>query len=466
MATIGQQLLQPENGWKRYDDRHNSIKYTGDWVFENTVGYYDNTVSHVNQGTSGARVDFCFQGTKIRIIANWYTNKPKDIKIIINGEQEVFSEYTTITTPAQHMILSYEKTGLEYGIHRVEVISPDDMTGKSWNIDAIDIDSDGELIRHDYFETNYEMPMRKYGIAWYDFDEASGNTIDKLGNGYIGTVTGATRVEGWNGEGNALNFDGIDDVLVQTLGSSANIPSNGGLTMRFKFKCNTNKSTDMYMVASLNAFTTQKGMTVYINNGKIGTAWSNSGGNFCYYIVSEKTYIDNKWHDLFLSWDGLQHSLVYLFIDDMTKPIAKVKANFNNNGHLYPNFNIGRLAGVTNGWFTGQIDDFQLYNKALSPSDFTQKRLVVKTKDNKNLVLSPSSARVKEIPNTAEYMMLAQGGVVREIDSAVDRPPIDFTKPTTEYELVTNNRTPLGKGGMFTIPIGTDFKTAMIEDNY
>ncbi len=117
-------------------------------------------------------------------------------------------------------------------------------------------------------------------------------------------------------------------------------------------------------------------------------------------------------------------------------------------------------------WYSGQLDDLQIYNKALSPSDFTKKRLVVKTTDNKNLVLSPTLARVKEIPNTAEYMMLDQGGVVREIDSAVDSQPIDFTKPTTEYELVTNNKTPLGKGRMFTIPIGSDFKTAMIEDNY
>ncbi|MFJ3387481.1 LamG-like jellyroll fold domain-containing protein [Lysinibacillus sp. NPDC086135] len=464
---LGQSLPQPENGWRRYNDNYTRLHYVGSWAYGANTSYYqgDRTLSNKIDDY----VKITFTGSNIRIISaigaigTETTNSSQiDVKID-NNPIESFSIVSTTSSATLFQVVVYEKLNLPQGIHTITIKNKQNL---NFTLDAIDIDSNGELLRHDYFETDYEEPMRKYGIAWYDFDESSGNTIDKLGSGYVGTITGATRVSGWNGEGNALDFDGIDDVLVQTLGSSADIPSTGGLTMRFKFKCNTNKSTDMYMVASLNAFTTQKGMTIYINNGKIGTAWSNSGGNFCYYIVSENTYIDNKWHDLFLSWDGLKDSLVYLFIDDMTKPIAKVKANFNNNGHLYPNFNIGRLAGVTNGWFTGQIDDFQLYDKALSPSDFTQKRLVVKTSDNKNLVLSPTSTRVKEIPNTEEYMILAQGGIVREIDSAVDRPPIDFTKTTTEYEIVTNNKSALGKGRMFTIPIGSYFKTAMIEDNY
>jgi len=466
MATIGQQLLQPEMGWKRYDDRHNSIKYTGNWLFENTTGYYNGTVSHVNQGTSGARVDFCFYGTKIRIIANWYTNKPTNVKIIIDGVQETFSEYTTITTPTQHMILSYEKIGLENKIHKVEVISPDDMTGKSWNIDAIDIGINDDLIRHDYFDTNWEEPMRKYGIGWYGFDEHSGDTKDKLGSNYIGSIANANRVQGWNNKGYALNFNGTSSVLVQVLENSLKLPSIGGLTMRFKFKCNTFKALGMYLVASLNSFNNQKGMTVYIFNGKLGIGWTtNTAGNYCFDITSDIDYLDNKWHDLFFSWDGLANSMVYLYVDNMVEPVAKVKAQYSNNGHLYPNFNIGRLAGITSGWFTGQIDDFQLYNKALLPSEFPQKRLAVKTVDKKNLVLSNTSTRVQEIPDVDEITLIDKGNIIQEIDSSIDRPSIDLTKVSNEYEIVNNTKTTLGTGKLFTIPID-NFKTAIIEDNY
>ena len=310
-----------------------------------------------------------------------------------------------------------------------------------------------------------EQLMTLYGVEWYDFDEGGGNTTGKLGS--IGTVTGTNRVAGWNGEGYAMNFNGTSDVMTQTLGFDAQIPSSGGVTIRFKFKCNTVKASDMYMLATLNAYATQKGMSIgIILNGKFHIAWTNAGAKYCFQYVSDKVYADDKWHDVFVSWDGLANSLVRIYIDDMNTPVAVLIAQFDNVGHLYPNFNLGRSAGATTGWYTGQIDDVQIYSKALLPSDFNQKRIVIKTTDSKNLVLSPSSGRVKQIPSSVEYMVLAQGYAVKEIDSAVDSTPIDFTKPTTEYEIVSNNKVPLGKGRMFTVPIGADFKTTMIEDNY
>lgn len=307
-----------------------------------------------------------------------------------------------------------------------------------------------------------EQLMTQYGVAWFGFDEASGNVYDKLGLGnYVGTPSNIQRLEGWNGEGYSASFNGTSSVISQ----NATMPDRE-VTIRYKFRTSVKKTSGMYQLATVNTFTTQKGMITAIIDGKFALTWTNAGATYCFEHISTNDYSDGKWHDVFISWDGLTGSLVYIYIDDMVNPIAKIKAMNSNNGHNFPVFPIGRLANSTGGWYSGEMDDLQIYNKALSPSDFTQKRLVVKTTDNKNLVLSPTSNRVKEISNTAEYMMLAQGGVVKEIDSAVDRPPIDFTKTTTEYELVTNNRTPLGKGRMFTIPIGTDFKTAMIEDNY
>ena len=464
MATIGQQLLQPEMGWRRYDDTNsiNFIKYTGNWTLSANSGYYGGNVKATN--VVGDKVVFVFYGTKIRLITDIFTNKTKMALIKIDNIEETYSQYNTISG-GLGQVLVYEKTGLPLGIHRVEIKLTEP---NSWlTLDAIEIDSDGELIRPDYFETNWEELMRSYGIGWYGFDELSGNVIDKLGNGYIGVLNGSpNRVAGWNGKGNALNFDGIDDVLVQNVGSSINLPSVGGLTMRFKFKCNTFKALGMYLVASLNSFNNQKGMTVYIFNGKLGIGWTtNTAGNYCFDITSDIDYLDNKWHDLFFSWDGLANSMVYLYVDDMVEPVAKVRAQYNNNGHLYPNFNIGRLAGITSGWFTGQIDDFQLYNKALLPSEFPQKRLVVKTVDKKNLVLSNTSTRVQEIPDVDEITLIDKGNIIQEIDSSIDRPSIDLTKVSNEYEIVNKTKTTLGTGKLFTIPID-NFKTAIIEDNY
>lgn len=307
-----------------------------------------------------------------------------------------------------------------------------------------------------------EQLMIQYGVAWFGFDEVSGNVFDKLGlNYYLGTVTGVTRTQGWNGEGSAIQSNGTNQYVV----FNSPVVPNDVFTIKFKIKALPNTSAGSYFLGNVHMGTTNanNGFTLVTASDYIRYIEVATNGSMINCYIDIYGVLDNKWHDIIISKNS--NKLVSIYVDKKLYGTILSTTNFNATNPLGL-LNATSFYGQAGRWLNGQLDDLQIYNKALSPSDFEQKRLVIKTKDNKNLVLSPTSARVKEIPNTAEYMMLAQGGVVREIDSAVDRPPIDFTKPTTEYELVTNNRTPLGKGGMFTIPIGTDFKTAMIEDNY
>ncbi|OXS65593.1 hypothetical protein B1B04_24905 [Lysinibacillus sp. KCTC 33748] len=301
-----------------------------------------------------------------------------------------------------------------------------------------------------------EQLMAQHGVAWFGFDEVSGNVTDKLGNGYTGTVTGATRVEGWNGEGSAMDFNGVNQYVT----FNSPILPLGAKTIRFKMLNRQNKTTSRIICTS--SSTTVGDLSITLTDNLLQLSIRHSVGSVHNFIEA----IDlNKWYDIMITFDGATiGSNIRMYVNDKEKFHGLLTSNEQSG----INMRLGNIAStlIATDYFNGQLDDFQIYNKALSPSDFTQKRLVVKTSDNKNLVLSPDTARVKEIPNIAEYMMLAQGGIVKEIDLAVDRPPIDFTKLTTEYEIVTNNRTPLGKGRMFTAPIGSDFKTAMIEDNY
>ncbi|OXS74274.1 hypothetical protein B1B04_09105 [Lysinibacillus sp. KCTC 33748] len=313
-----------------------------------------------------------------------------------------------------------------------------------------------------------EQLMAYYGVAWFDFDEASGNVGDKLGNGYTGTVTSATRVGGWNGEGNSMSFNGSNSMV----SFDNKILPLGEKTIGFKFKStNYIATTQSIMETYTSASNNGTGYGIKLVSGVISvqfyTATNPLVTSMSISTPSNINLCDGKWHSIVFSWTGKVEDIAKLYLDDELVSISKSDKAEDSTNYSSNNLNIGAMKYTSyRYWYNGRIDDLQIYNKTLSPSDFTQKRLVVKTSDNKNLVLSPTSTRVKEIPNTAEYMMLAQGGIVKEIDSAVDSQPIDFTKTTTEYEIVTNNRTPLGKGRMFTIPIGTDFKTAMIEDNY
>ncbi|MET4561047.1 hypothetical protein ABIA69_002192 [Lysinibacillus parviboronicapiens] len=299
-----------------------------------------------------------------------------------------------------------------------------------------------------------EQLMAQYGVAWFGFDESSGNIVDKLGNNYIGTVTGATRVEGWNGEGFAMNFPQQSNIIT----FNHKVTPIGEKSIKFKIKT-SQISEGIIMV---NGVSTGYGIDVRIIGGQIRFYIHDAKGwaDTLVYVSSQQNVADDKWHDILITFDG---TLTKIYIDNSNIYDGIARAKRTESNTITNNLS---LNATSTQHFTGELDDLQIYNKALLPSDFTQKRLVVKTTDNRNLVLSPTSARVKEIPNTAEYMMLAQGGIVKEIDSAVDRPPIDFTKSTTEYETVSDINTSLGKGKAFTIPIHTDFKTIKIENNY
>lgn len=450
---VGDALTSPENGWKRYDDGFPLIGREGTWTHEVSAPLLNGS-AYYSVGTGG-KIKICFKGTKFRIIAPYYTNKSTQVPVVIDGVTETFNQYGSLL----YTRLVYEKQDLKDGVHYVEINVPNDIGTGNIQIEAIDINEDGELIRYDYLTSDWSEPMKKYGVAWFGFDEPSGNVVDKLGNGYTGIDVTATRAVGWNGDGNSLLFNGTNNSI------SMNFGSNLTQEVSFKFKFRTSSTKEGYPLATLNDYTKQKGFAVYIGaKGEVLVRWTRDADVYCFQINAYTVTVnDGKWHELFFSWDGKKGSVAKLYIDEVI--IGQSIAEHDNNGHSF-NIALGRLSGALTRWYTGEIDDLQIYNKALSPFDFTQKRLIIKTTNDKNLVLSPTSTRVKEIPNTAEYMMLAQGGIVKEIDSAVDRPPIDFTKNSTEYEIVSNNKTPLGKGRMFTIPIGSDFKTAVIEDNY
>ncbi|WP_349659911.1 LamG domain-containing protein [Lysinibacillus zambalensis] len=307
-----------------------------------------------------------------------------------------------------------------------------------------------------------EQLMVQCGVAWFDFDESSGNVTDKLGlNNYIGTVTGATRVEGWNGQGYSASFSNNSFILFNNKLPVAE------KTIRFKMKSSKTGSYQTIMSTCATGSTNSNGHYISIQpDGILNWIHYKASLTTNFVISSKSDVLDGKWHDILFTWTGdTSISGVKLYVDGV---LESTSISTVNEVLDYSNICFGRynLTG-SQYWlsYTGQLDDFQIYNKVLSPSDFTQKRLVVKTTDNKTLALSPTLNRVKEIPNTTEKLLFDQGYKVKEIDEAVDYPVIDTTRNTTEYEIVSNNSISLGSGKVFTIPIN-DFKTIFIEDNY
>lgn len=143
-ATVGDQLLEPEDGWKRIDDTDDNLKYIGSWIL-NKNNSSNISTSCYNKTYHGGQdsINFKFKGTKLRIISlATHTNRSENIQVKIDDiNVGTYSERSTTPTA---QILFFEKTGLENSIHSVEIIN--NTRDNYIDLDAIDIDADGEIL--------------------------------------------------------------------------------------------------------------------------------------------------------------------------------------------------------------------------------------------------------------------------------------------------------------------------------
>jgi hypothetical protein len=142
MAKLGDILLKPELGWKRYDDSHEGLTYTGEWYTFTSKHYYKGQMQVTDHYTTNNYITFKFYGTAIRIIGDIHEHRHSNNTITIDNVTETFSEFGTATGISCALV--YEKTGLSLGVHSVIIKSGTD--NKNFTIDAIDIDEDGYLI--------------------------------------------------------------------------------------------------------------------------------------------------------------------------------------------------------------------------------------------------------------------------------------------------------------------------------
>ena len=208
-ASVGMKLENPEDGWIRYDD--SDIPFysdEGDWVIGeifdegdifNRDDYWNSTLTHVKDNGT---IKFIFSGDKIRLITKLHNSRTDINKIIIDGEEEVFSEYREVEDDSLNLSLVYEKLNLSTGYHICEISM--DAPGKYLTIDAIDIDEDGELLS---LNTPMNLSAQIYNknkgikLSWDEVKDADSYTIlrstseDDIDNIIETNVTGTTYID-------------------------------------------------------------------------------------------------------------------------------------------------------------------------------------------------------------------------------------------------------------------------------
>ena len=144
MAKIYDQLLQPEEGWKRIDDTDSNIIYTGTWKTQNLSIYYNSTSKYSNENT--ATISFMYYGTKIRLMMVFYSTKSDGNIIEIDGKKYTFDCSNSMTSGDAPSLLAFDKQDLDKTVHSVKIYAPNASSSKNIHIDAIDIDKDGCLL--------------------------------------------------------------------------------------------------------------------------------------------------------------------------------------------------------------------------------------------------------------------------------------------------------------------------------
>ncbi|WP_238861029.1 Ig-like domain-containing protein [Clostridium sp. YIM B02569] len=152
-ATIGQQLVQPEDGWRRYDDTDSKIQYLPEnyWGTATVTNLYNGSAHGTGLPSNNANIEayanFRFKGTELRLIGWGYGGYPDNCKITIDGTVYNFSTKYGGTI---YQCLEFEVTGLSDGVHSVRIDQGTDNSYQRLYIDAIDIDSTGSLLPYDY----------------------------------------------------------------------------------------------------------------------------------------------------------------------------------------------------------------------------------------------------------------------------------------------------------------------------
>lgn len=190
-------------------------------------------------------------------------------------------------------------------------------------------------------------------VAMYTMDNISGATlVDESPNANNGTITGAIAVAGQMG--NALSFDGNDNV------TTAGLPTTTNFTLSFCFKADTVSATNMIWFQ--NNFGGQ-GRGFFLGTSGLALYSRDSGGGYQQspYMTG---YDDNQWHRVVV-WED--NAGLYIRVDDTTESSLAMAS------HRTDWLNTTYLGQVYNGSspYTGLIDQFRRFDRTLTPEEIT-----------------------------------------------------------------------------------------------
>jgi len=191
-------------------------------------------------------------------------------------------------------------------------------------------------------------------VAYYPFN---GNANDASGNNNNGTVYGPTSTADRKGNPNsAFLFDGIDDYIAINHSASLNMSQQISISFWVKFETSADYYFPYHIIEKFGCWGT--GQRENDLNWGVETA----SGAFNNWTLN---YSYNRYYHIVQVYDGTK---IYTYCDGVLKGSA------NATGLLKQNTNRVYISRYNNGgdyFFDGTLDDFRIYNRALTQQEIT-----------------------------------------------------------------------------------------------
>ncbi|MBC2840113.1 LamG domain-containing protein [Robiginitalea sp. SC105] len=204
-------------------------------------------------------------------------------------------------------------------------------------------------------------------LAWYPFN---GNADDESGYGNHGTVFGAALATDRFGFSNsAYSFDGMDD-FIQVPSASQNLFTSSDWTVSVWFLSTTTEEAVIWNKRNTSSCGSASGPTTgfaqtNLANGNTFTGFARSSGE--YRLYSQGSVSDGLWNNGVMVREGNTLSLYLNGNLEQTMTIA-AGADFTTTLDLF----IGKTIYCSGEHFEGKIDDFAIYDVALTPDLINQ----------------------------------------------------------------------------------------------
>ena len=221
-------------------------------------------------------------------------------------------------------------------------------------------------------------------VGWWPFN---GNANDESGNGYNGTVNGATSTADRFGNANkAYSFDGINDIINLPL-NSGSLANSTVFTISYWIIPDTNKTTPQTVFANWLSYPTQiigTKISFYTGYWGNGSGYNIFSGYFAGYGVGTNNRVSPiDANHVIIIFDGnepISQNRQKVYLNGQLQNNNFSCINCQNNiptsiGNMYNHTTIGGRYNTQQNnlieLFKGSIDDIGIWNRALSQQEIT-----------------------------------------------------------------------------------------------